>query len=61
MKEGGKKLTNANKLGTYDCPHSKFDGSTQAPSDSNKTLNVQGRYCKNNCGIYRSRKCKRFN
>lgn len=42
----------------YNCPHGKsIDTVLQM---GKKNYNVTGRYCKNNCGKYRKRECKKW-
>ena len=51
------------KFSTYVCPHGKADGKTSrygAEVERKQDFTVSGRYCKNNCDIYKARKCKLF-
>ena len=44
------------KLKSYNCPYNKSDGISSRFSEGS----VGGRYCKNNCGLYRRNECKLF-
>jgi len=38
----------------YKCPAGKYDGRTRLPHS------VSGRYCKNNCSLYKKGTCKKW-
>ena len=42
------------RFSAYKCPHNKLDGVTQLP------YSVSGRYCRNNCGLYKNGECKKW-
>jgi len=57
-----KKHKRCKKLGQYVCPHNHSVPTVPALIDLDKGSNstVYGKYCKNNCSLYKNNKCELF-